>query len=330
MAKNLSDIVKNDYGLGSFPFVDVEQFVESQGIEFTKSGEWMKMKCILPLGHNDSKPSMFIHSKHGGANCYVCGSFSWNQLCEMMEWDVVVESVLVGIVPSSVWSDTTDRLKHLGKEVNEVVNNKPSGMKKIDKFYVGCKRHYQYCVDRKIEHLIDIFNISYTRIQDGLYNTNYVNRLIIPCHNSVGKYIWCEGRTITHQKVDRKYYRPYGIAKVKYLFNYHRVVKQHNWVIVVEGIVDAMLLWSWNLPGVCCFGATISDEQIVLLSRFDKVYVCLDNDPAGIKGWVDVKSKLLNIGVELYRVLLPKNNDVNDVGESTFKKYLLKSKKISD
>ena len=63
---SLKDIVKSDFSANSFAPVDVENFISNKGIEFTKSGKWLKMRCILPFGHNDSSPSFFIHSEHGG------------------------------------------------------------------------------------------------------------------------------------------------------------------------------------------------------------------------------------------------------------------------
>jgi DNA primase len=338
MARSLKDIVKSDYGLGSFPFVDVEEFIESQGIEFTKSGDWLKMRCILPFGHKDHSPSMFIHSKHGAYNCFVCGTGNWNQLCEHMEWNVEIESITIDGVPDVVWKDTQEKIKNIDKnKTKEHSKSIPKGFKKITITDKHCIKHHKYMVDRNIENLIDMFNVGYVPKGDSKYGMNFVNRIIIPCHDNSGNYMWCEGRAIVHTKVDRKYYRPFGINKTKYLFNYHRVIRaNYDWVIVVEGIIDAMILWSWRLPGVCCFGASISDEQISLLSKFNKVFVCLDNDPAGIKGWIGdreknkngVKQKLIGIGISVNRIMMPKGKDVNNLTEIHFKKLLKKSKKI--
>lgn len=338
MSKSLKDIVKKDYGMNSFPFVDVEEFIKNEGIEYTKSGDWLKMKCILPFGHVDHSPSMFIHSKNGGYNCYVCGSGNWAQLCEHMEWNVEIESIIIDGVPDAVWKDAKERIQKIGKsKVKEQSKPIPKGIKRITSNNKKCSKHYQYMVDRNIENLIDIFGVGFVEKGDDNYGMNYVNRIIIPCHDTVGKYMWCEGRAITHVKIHRKYYRPFGIGKINYLFNYHRVIKaNYNWVIVVEGIIDAMILWSWKLPGVCCYGSNISDEQIGLLARFDKVYICLDNDPAGIKGWAGdkkskkngVKQKINGIGVSVNRIIMPKGKDVNNLSEKHFRKLLERSKKI--
>ncbi len=326
---NLSN-VKVD-GTDKYGVADIELFLESKGIEFTRSGDWLKMNCILP-GHNDSSPSFFIHRLHHNYNCYVCGSGNFTQLCEQMGWEINIESINVDCVPDSIWKDVKEKIKNIEYEPDkkkEQSKPAPKGLKKITSSEINCKKHYQYMADRNIESLIDMFNVGYVVKGDKNYSLNYINRIIIPCHDSDGKYMWCEGRAITHIKVDRKYFRPFGINKTKYLFNYHRVKKSgYDYIVVVEGIIDAMILWSWDIPGVCCFGSNISDEQISLLAVYNKVYVCLDNDAAGIKGWVTAKKRLKDIGIALNRIILPKNKDINNITENHFRTLLKKSKKI--
>lgn len=317
---SLKDIINSDFNNNSFAPVDVENFVSGKGIEFIKSGKWLKMKCILPFGHDDSSPSFFIHSEHGGYNCYVCGSGTWGELCQHMDWDMNLETVSVGMLPMPLWKESQERIKqNLRSKKTEKTFHIPNGFKQISATDLHCSDHFKYLMKRNMNMWIQMFNIGYTDKNDKEYKNQYLNRIIIPCHNIDGKYVWGEGRLITETKTDRKYYRPFGINKIEYLFNIHRVLrKKFNWVIVVEGIIDAMNLWMWNFPAVCCFGADISDEQIEQLVLFDKVMLCLDNDPAGIKGYVKAKNKLVGTGVELYRIMLPKGRDVNTIN---FKKF---------
>jgi len=319
---SLKDFVESDFNSNSFAPVDVESFIAKKGIEYIVSGKWLKMKCILPFGHEDHTPSFFIHKDHGGYNCYSgCGSGTWSELCTHMNWDMNLESVTVGMLPDSLWKESKQRIK----EITSLKNHKektfhiPKGFEHISATDIHCSNHYNYLVKRNMTEWIGMFNIGYTTKSDSSYGKEYLNRIIIPCHNVEGKYIWSEGRLITEAKTDRKYYRPFGVNKIEYLFNIHRVLRKgFNWCIVAEGIVDAMNLWFWGVPAVCCFGADISDEQIEQLMVFDKVFLCLDNDPAGIKGFVKAKDKMLGTGVELYRTLLPKGQDVNNI---TYKKW---------
>ncbi len=303
-----------------FPTVDVETFIQSKGVEYTKSGKWLKMRCILPFGHDDSNPSFFIHSEHGGWNCYICGSGSWVDLCQHMCWNVEIDTLDVESIPTAIWKDSVSRIKQLGQdEKKEKVFHKPHGFKKIDLTDNNCAKHLQYLKNRKLHWAINEFEIGYTIQSDapyskGGYESDYLNRVIIPCHNKEGKYIWPEGRLITSGKTDRKYYRPFGVEKIKYLFNLHRVLQAgYQNVIVVEGIMDAINLWIWKFPAVCCYGAELSEEQMAQLMIFDEIMLCLDNDKAGLKGYGHAVNKLMKTGVKIYRIKLPKGKDVNNL-----------------
>jgi hypothetical protein len=57
-----------------------------------------------------------------------------------------------------------------------------------------------------------------------------------------------------------------------------------NFTFVTEGIFDAARIMSWNLHGVCVFGANMSPEQASIfadLEKFnegpDEVVICFDN-----------------------------------------------------
>lgn len=328
---SLNDYKSRDFGAKSFPTVDVETFIQSKGIEYTKSGKWLKMVCILPFGHEDSNPSFFIHSEHGGYNCYVCGSGNWDDLCQHMNWNIEIDSLDVESVPEAIWKDTAKRIKQLeAGEIKEKTFHKPHGLRKIDLVDKHCAQHLKYLRQRRLIDGINEFEIGYTINHDCEYKNEYLNRVIIPCHNKDGKYIWSEGRLITSGKTDRKYYRPFGVEKVKYLFNLHRVLQAgYQDVIVVEGIMDAINLWLWNFPAVCCYGANISDEQIADLMSFDTVILCLDSDPAGIKGHVEASQKLINTGISLFRIILPKFQDVNNITLDKWNKLYSKMKAIT-
>lgn len=323
---SLKELENSDFGAKLFPTVDVETFIQSKGIEYFKQGKWLRMKCILPFGHDDSNPSFFIHSEHGGYNCYVCGSGNWSDLCQHMNWNIAIDTLDVESIPDALWKDSVNRIKQLEQEEKkEKVFHKPHGFRKIDLVDEHCHNHLEYLRNRNLLNAINVFEIGYTIQKDNEYGSEYLKRVIIPCHNKEGKYIWSEGRMITNVKTDRKYYRPYGVEKIKYLFNIHRVLQQgYNHVIVVEGIMDAINLWLWKFPVVCCFGANIAEEQIKQLMIFDTVVLCLDNDTAGIKGHIEASKKLVNTGTNLFRAILPKGQDVNNISLDRWNKIYSK------
>jgi DNA primase len=137
-------------------------------------------------------------------------------------------------------------------------------------------------------------------------------------HDHLGRFIWFEGRYIGNLK-KRKYYRPDGIFKTKVLFNYHKV-KNKDCIVVVEGILDAMLLHCYGFGAVCSFGARLSDEQVSMLVKFNEVVIAFDLDDAGIDGYIEAKKKISGVGVEMSRVVFPRNKDVCDITENEFVK----------
>ncbi|MHA2366771.1 MAG: toprim domain-containing protein, partial [Candidatus Hodarchaeales archaeon] len=67
---------------------------------------------------------------------------------------------------------------------------------------------------------------------------------------------------------------------------------------------------------------------LALLLSFDIVYLCFDIDRAGIEAFKKAKELLTEIGIELFRIKLPRHQDVNSIGVDNFKKYFKRAKKV--
>lgn len=326
MAENLKDYAPYQQMMD----IDIKEVLKDKGITFVDKGEWIHMRCLFP-DHNDSDPSMSINTEHYAFNCFGCGrQGTWAEMCEELGWDIGSkgDSVLVGVTPNTIWEESKQKMK--GKDLkNEKVFHLPEGFRLISDW----DRCYKYLKQRNIESAISIFNIGRTSETDSEYGENYKNRVIIPVHNSEGKYIWPEGRLIFKSK-KKKYFRPFNVKKHEYLFNYHRSKKQFDWVIVVEGIIDAVNLWLWGYPAVCTFGAGMGMTQLELLMKFQAIYLCYDNDNAGISALIGdekktgIKDLVLGTGVDVYRILMPRRLDVNDIEKKYFDRLLDKAQKL--
>ena len=319
MKKNKYQIAGNVYPPEGF---NIEEFLTKKGIKFqAKDKDWLRMSCPFP-NHNDENPSFFIHRKHCGYNCFVCGSGSWFDFLKLMGWteEAIASNIIIGIVHSILWKEVLDEIKidkasTLYYQKSEI----PEYLEKISLQFKH-KKLLDYLVKRKIDFLLKCFKLYCSFGYDKIYGGQYKNRIMIPVHDPYGNFLWFEGRSIS-SKTKRKYYRPYGVEKTKILYNFHRI-KDRDYVIVVEGILDAMVLWRYNLPAVCCWGTTISEEQISLLVEFNEVVIALDNDDAGIKGYVKVKGKIKNAGVKVTRIIFPKHKDVVDLSEKSILRLL--------
>jgi DNA primase len=90
------------------------------------------------------------------------------------------------------------------------------------------------------------------------------------------------------------------------LYNAHKI-KQHS-IIIVEGELDALRLESSGYLAVTSTGGsgTFKDEWLPLLKDKD-IYVCYDNDDAGMKGATKLLTKL-----KAKLVIIPRQQGVKD------------------
>jgi len=84
------------------------------------------------------------------------------------------------------------------------------------------------------------------------------------------------------------------------------VVKQ-NYVIIVEGVFDALVLWQSGIRNVCAMlGGDLTQEQQYLLLRFTKNHVCLLDGDGKARG---VKPLLVT---ESWNLLVPEGLDPDE------------------
>jgi hypothetical protein len=312
--------------------IDVCQLLREQGVPYSKVSEkWVKLSCLLPE-HSDNRPSFYIDVKSLGYNCYGCGNSGYlPDLFSLLGWNVrPIHNNLIRTVNSDMWNFFLDGVSSLGKKrVKEIKLAKPAGIEDITPCNMLCARHYDYLKSRGLHDCINIFRFKYTILRDfENYGNNYLKSIIFPVHDMHGKTIWYESRKI-HSNVDRKYYRPYGIRKGETLFNYHRVIKKrYKYVIVVEGVIDCMHVHKWDYSCVSIFGTAISDFQLEQLSLFSRIYLCYDNDPAGIAGYKKAKKYLVGAGSEVFRILLPKGRDIDEIGKAEFERRFFSARKV--
>lgn len=129
-----------------------------------------------------------------------------------------------------------------------------------------------------------------------------LGRVIIPIIDSEEMYFY-SARSLHGQRP--KYIHSETLTKpsnILYPFNYDR-----SYVIIAEGLADAIALQTQGLNATCVFGASVSDIQLNLLQQFGGDLVAgFDSDMAGQKALkkLDKSRKLKNIN-DLYILELP-------------------------
>ncbi len=136
-------------------------------------------------------------------------------------------------------------------------------------------------------------------------------------HPTIGECI-----KIPYNETHSKYRRdPLDERKPKYLYDaggkvtlygYDKLPLNTKRVVITEGELDCLVLWSLNIPAVSSTGGAMSfQEDWADLLRGYEVFLCFDNDPAGADGMVKVLKYLPDAKV----IFIPEQPDVKDVSD---------------
>ena len=142
--------------------------------------------------------------------------------------------------------------------------------------------------------------------------------------------VWDENSNLvmlTKRSVNSKmFYIDKDKEKPIYLLNF---IKQENIkeVCVCESQINALTLWSWNIPAIATFGCNITKHQFDILnkSEVEHYYLCFDGDEAGKKG-IEKFLNYIRKDVLVDIIYLPKGKDVNDLTEEEFDKLKILNK----
>jgi len=313
------------------PNVDIKEYLLDKGVKFKDAGRWVHCSCFWPEDHThgDKDASFSIDTEALAYNCFGCHkSGTWTHLCEQMGWEIDIQP-LVDQVNRALWADIRRGLESMKDDiepVNHITFHLPQGYRPIAESTEALK----YMKERGFtEETLETFEIGYSKpVEDPDYGKAYYDRIIIPVSDEGGTYIWPEGRSLKGDGA--KYWRPKGTKKELFLYNFQRIRDLYGqFVIIVEGIMDPIILHQWELPAVATFGSDLSDRQTELLvGRFTEIFWCQDTDKAGIESWKKHSPKLTNSGCTLYKITLPRGEDPNSLGKDEFIKYLDKAEKF--
>lgn len=167
------------------------------------------------------------------------------------------------------------------------------------------KEHHFYHWLRKrgiTDEVISLFNLS-------LFN-----------HPQIGECIRIP-YTFTHAKYRRD---PLDDRKPKYLydqggkvtlFGYDKLSGQCNDIVITEGELDSLVLWSLNIHAVSSTGGAMSFQEQWAVDLLDActgdIYVCFDNDDAGAEGMVKVLKYIPTAKV----IFIPEQPDIKDISD---------------
>ena len=156
-------------------------------------------------------------------------------------------------------------------------------------------------------------------------NFLFKNRIIFPITNFRSEVVGFGGRAL--EDFGPKYLNSsessiYKKNRTLYFFpNFLKDVKKHKFVIIVEGYFDVIAFNKLGFSNVASpSGTALTIQQLNQISKYtDEIYLCFDNDEAGIeatKRIVEIKNNISK-DLNLYSILLPpKYKDISEFYES--------------
>jgi len=127
---------------------------------------------------------------------------------------------------------------------------------------------------------------------------------------------WSKYRRDPSEDIKPKYLYDAG-SKIT-LYGSDMLTAVHTHVVITEGELDALVLWSSNIPAVSSTGGALSfQSEWVDILKDKEVFICFDNDNAGAEGMVKALTFLPHAKV----ILIPEIVGIKDISDYVAKGY---------
>lgn len=317
----------------------------SSYINLTKKGK--DYKCVCPF-HDDHSPSMSVSSDKQIYKCFSCGA-AGNVFTFVQNYENVSFGEAVSIVANKIGYNLVNKIEEVNtnkfKNEHEIINlanlyyqnnlNTSNGLiakkylqergindKIIKDFEIGLaldnnelsKLLVNKGYKEELLEKIGLVNIS----EGNLYDV-FKGRITFPLHDVLGNVIGFSARIYRGEDIS-KYINTketYVYKKGDNLFNYFRAkksAKKENKLILVEGQMDAIRVYSSGILNVCALmGTALTKEQIDLIKKLRcGVILCLDGDRAGIDATIKNGDLLVKEGISVEVVRLSDYKDPDE------------------
>lgn len=168
-----------------------------------------------------------------------------------------------------------------------------------------------------VDELQFYHGIKFTGMMEKWEGMNWQFRVIIPVYDRRNSLVSFQGRDVTG-KQDRYLFPPKEkqVQDCKTLLYGAELCGKKDSLLVVEGVMDA---WKLGAGAVCTFGSSVTQEQVLEMSHWRKVFLAFDHEPAAIEHARDVAKQLSSLGTEAFLVNtdfgLDSAGNVRDVGD---------------
>lgn len=169
-----------------------------------------------------------------------------------------------------------------------------------------------------VGELIFYHGIRFTGMLEKWEGVDWGFRTIIPVVDSRNHLVSFQGRDVTGRSPFRYLFPPKEkqIKDCKTLLYGEELCGGLDSVLVVEGVMD---MWKLGRGAVCTFGSSVTPQQVLRMSKFKRVYLAFDNEPAAKQHSLEIAKELSSMGTEAYLVDtdfgLDGNGAVRDIGD---------------
>ncbi len=297
---------------------NIVDIVSSYGIEVIKKGK--DYVCVCPF-HNDHSPSMSISVSRQIYKCFACGEggnvFTFVQNYEKVSFPEAIKIVAEKIdyhLKNNIDVQKVD--KH--KKEHEILNlatmffqnnlNTTNGIeakKYLKERKIDDKIINEFQIGLALDNKDDLFKLLHNKgynadlleslglvtiAGDTVYDF-FKGRVVFPILDIEGNVVGFSARIYRGEKDTSKYVNTKEtiiFTKGDNLFNYYKArgpSRKEKQIIIVEGQMDAIRVYSSGLENVVALGGTaLTQNQINLIKRLNaRVILCLDGDSAGEK-----------------------------------------------
>lgn len=296
---------------------------------------------ICPF-HDDSNPSMCVSREKQIYTCFSCHAtgnvFTFLMNYEHLEFREVLRylgertGVNVSNIKIAKKSDKNDRfyeaysfsMKYfqnnlssmIGKTAKEYLKKRKIDEDIIKEFEIGLsldkRDDLTQLLLNKQYSLVDLNKIGLSSDDHDIYN----DRIMFPLYDIMGRVVGFSGR-IYKDNGQNKYLNTKETVifkKGEMLYHYHIAKEECRLkknVIVMEGFMDVIRASTIGIKNtVALMGTALTKEQIQLLKRLsNQIILCLDGDDPGVHATLSVGDALLEQGIEVKVISLPKEDD---------------------
>ena len=301
--------------------------------------------------HDDHSPSMSVSPEKQIYKCFACGA-SGNVFTFVAEYENVSFIEAVRIVASKCGKElsittynnnVSQALKEeneimdltqkfflnnlrtkFGKDALEYLKNRGLNEDIIKEFGIGLSLDsndslYQLLLKKNydIKKLLDLGLVNSV---NGKTYDMFTRRITFPLWDKDGNIVGFSARVYRNEKDVSKYMNSREsklFKKGETLYNYHKakdIAKRERKIIVVEGFMDAIRIFSIGIKNVVALqGTAMTTEQIQLLKKLRvKVILCLDNDNAGLIATINNGDELIKNEIETEVIRLSGEKDPDE------------------